>query len=259
MNVVRRSPMRAAAGYSVLLTIASVFATERPAVAGPVAIDAGVIDVHYETPDGADDARFGFTGPGAATRRYTGRPLSEDEPLTGPRGDLGVTYDLRETDDGAVLDADVFSVVNGPFGRSLGGRVDFGVTLVTDRDLRYSLTVDPTVPGQLFRTTFHDVDASLSVSVLGDVSGNLVQDGQPASRTFEGLLPAGTYVLAMEAVAVNGRSNDGGSTAGSALLTLAAGDEGPGPTPIPLPPAVWTGLLTLAGAAGATLFRSRFR
>jgi hypothetical protein len=206
----------------------------RGAAAGPVVVGDGVVDMHYETPAGADDRRFNFSGPGGEALRYTGSPLPGEE-LGGVRGDSVASYEIVETEDGGTFDVDILSSVLGPVANATGGRVDFGVTFVTDRDLRYSLVVDPHAPGQMFRTTFADVDAFLSVDVFGEVDGNLVENGEPAAKTFEGILRAGAHVLAMEVISVNGRDDDGGITAGRAQLTLVDA----GVTPIPLPPAVW--------------------
>lgn len=70
-----------------------------------------------------------------------------------------------------------------------------------------------------------------------------------------GILPAGTHLLTVRARP--GAVEDVvSSSAGEMNIVLSAAD-GPGPTPIPLPPAAWSGLVALAGMFGCRLARRR--
>jgi hypothetical protein len=240
--------LRAARGLSIAALIAIALAAgvglfPHQAPAGPVQFQSGGITVTYLDPfNGTDSKSFDVTFPGAATERYQGVAL-DDETLLGDRGDSGVTYDLRDQSTGASFDVNLFHQNKGDQQRTVGGTVSFDFSFTTDRELQYSFTADPTGPARNFSAQFANVTQDLQIDAFGTLQGSLLDDGHPVAKTLQGVLPAGTHSLNILLDVSNGRSTIGGLGSGTVSISLEQG----GPVAIPLPPAVWTGLMVLAG------------
>ena len=219
-----------------------------PALAGPVTYQGGSINVSYrDISGGDDDASFPVTAPGSATESYDGTALIDDGTGLGDnRGNSGASYEIADLPDGATFDATVFHSNNGDDERTLGGSVDFAANFTTDRPLHYFWHIEPTGASELTASLDQLVE-SLTIDVFGNASGSLITDGQATPKTLQGTLPAGAHALGLSLLMVNGRSTTGvPDTRASVSLTLSEVD---GPAVIPLPPAVWGGLLTMFAAA----------
>lgn len=224
-----------------------VFAASRPAFAGPVTFQSGGIEVLYDDAfNGTDSKSFPVTFPGSATQTYDGTALDSSTPLGDDRGLAGVTYNLQDLADGAKFDVSEFHSNKGLDQRTLGGSVSFNFAFATDQALHYVFTADPTSgPATEFVAMFAGVTQDLHITALGDTSGSLLQDGLPVARTVEGDLPAGAHSLSVFLQVNNGRITSGGQGSGDVSIALSAGP----PVAIPLPPAAWTGLSTIAATA----------
>jgi hypothetical protein len=242
-------------GLLALLTLVAVASRVAPVSAATVEFQSGTIVVTYfDTFAGDDTASFPITFPGSATETYDGTALDPETPLGDDRGEAGATYDLQDLADGATFDVKVFHTNEGEAQRTLGGDVDFGFSFTTDQILHYSFPAVPDGASE-FTATFAGVTQNLLIDVFGTTSGSLIDEfGQPVTRTVEGTLPAGTHDLGVFLGVNNGRSSSGGGGEGTVSITLSADGVTPPPV-IPLPPAVWTGLASLAGAGFAS--RSR--
>lgn len=135
------------------------------------------------------------------------------------------------------------------------GRVnatDFIVSFATDRPLHYHLE-DTLLGVSVFKVGVDDFTARAAVTLRPDddsiLSGSWPTiPGERGDNHFgdldrDGLLPAGTRVVSVRAEA--GMTDDLAASS-ARMIRLALADD-PEPLPIPLPPALWTGL----GAAGA--------
>jgi hypothetical protein len=224
--------------------------TSRPgnALAGPVRVQSAGVTVRYQdTFNGEDRMHFPVTFPGSALVEYHGTALDPQAPGIGDdRGTAGANYNLQDLPDGASFAVSVFHDNRGEEQRTLGGDVEFAMSFTTDRSLHYVFSANPNGPSADFVANFAGVTQDLHVSEMGDVTGSLLDDmGAPISRTVEGDLPAGMHSLSVLVNVVNGQLISGASGNGSVEIALSAADGNP--TPIPLPPAVWSGLIGLIG------------
>jgi hypothetical protein len=236
------------------------------ALAGPVTSGSGAASVNFETRSEfleLGSRTFPVTYPGSATHEYNGLiPDNENSSV----GGLGrITYDLVDRDDGAAMNV---TVSHHNLGDSItqGGSASFSLEFTTDRPLRYRFVADMQEGSPSFDSGLGSGSTSIVHawgSIIPDVIEGAILEGTiPHDRgsfsTFnqEGVLPAGQYVLFATATSgIEPRGEDAIDSQGSVRFTLL--DEA-GPTnPVPLPPAVWPALGTMALAAWAAFVRRR--
>jgi hypothetical protein len=227
-----------------VVVIVSLIGANR-AAAGPVQFQDGAIVVDFiVSGEERDSATFPITFPGSAAEEFGGT-----SPIGGTRGSGGATYDLQDLADGAQFDVEIFHDNDGDASRTVGGEVDFGFNFTTDRILHYRFTAAPEFANE-FTASFAGVTQNLLTDVFGNMSGSLLEDGLVVAKTVEGTLPAGEQNLSVFLRVVNGRSSSGSSGRGAVSITLS--DEASKPPIIPLPPAMWLGLASLAVAGVAS-------
>ena len=246
---------------AIWVAAAALGAAAPAAPAGPVTVQSGQVAVTFEPGDGSGPVSrsFDVAFPGAAEVSWDGR---EDD--AGTALGLGsATYDLADGDTGATFNVFVSNAMVGP-PATAGGETLFSLAFTTDRALRYDLE------GVLRGVTVFEIKlddsawlAELTIRPGDDPihGGNWPIIPGPRGHNLygsvdeDGILPAGTHLLTVRARP--GAVEDVvSSSAGEMSLVLSAAD-GPEPTPIPLPPAAWSGLVALAGMFGCRIARRR--
>jgi hypothetical protein len=221
--------------------IVAVVASARLAAAGPVRFDGGEVRL---TAGEAPPMTFPLSFPDAG-----GHSARADSAFA---GETRVDFDLHEVPGGAVFD-----VAHDDSGDT---RSAFTVSFTTDRELHFRLFAEPRPSS--FSARFNGLVADAfynprAADLSGVYRGSLVHfdeetakpDGFEA-RLFEGELPAGAYTFVVESSGGVDRQTvvDGG---GAARLTLETAVN----AAVPLPPAAWPTLLTLAATGAARLLR----
>ena len=238
--------------FAALVALFGATVLSSAALAGPVTFQDGTVTVTYHdsVTNNADTKPFTITLPGSDTVTYTGTPDPAFPEFGSNRGNSGATFDVQDLADGGSFDLKVFTQNNGSQEHTDGGDTDLALGFTTSQPLHYNLLIDPLLTSSTqFRAKFSDIDESLQTDALGTVTGSLAPEGTPISKTFEGTLPAGSYDISLFVQGLNGREDTGGGQ-GALTLTLSAEENPPPPVGIPLPPAVWSGMITLAGAGG---------
>ena len=227
------------------------------AFGGPVASGTGQTRIVFfpgltgEPTDSTASFTFPTAGAVSSTATFNGDPGTPEIP-GGPRGQGRVQYVLRNDPNAAAVGV---SVLHRSFGEPSGGGGSsrFELTFTTSREMlfRYEASLNDRAPTN-FESRFDDILATARFTQpLGELEGTfpiVTDENGPLFGVFtrDGLLPAGTHTLTVQADSAIGRSGFGTLSYGTVRLSLAA---------VPVPPAAWTGLGTLGGLAAVAAVR----
>jgi hypothetical protein len=129
------------------------------------------------------------------------------------------------------------------------------ITFSVDQPVKYGLSMDFTY-GEM---AMGRADKLLALTLRNDTTSSYLVDqaygslGVVPHFSAAGELMPGQYTLAFDLHDIQ----EGPIESGSYKLNFTTGDGTGGPTAVPLPPAAYAGLLTLAGLAGAMAYSAR--
>jgi hypothetical protein len=198
------------------------------------------IDITPPTqPPTPNSKMFDATIPGSDTVDFT-------ESFTGGNGNVSYNFPTATAN---ALSGSASTAIN-TAGTAPDGTSGFDLRFTSDVPVHYRLTATVPFSPQSFRANLDGVVADAHFDSLGNATGSIPFDestGNFGEFVREGTLPAGDHQFALLSTAHAGKTG-GGNSAGSATLEVTA---------VPLPPAAWTALSVMAGAAACHAVRRR--